>query len=160
MSKYLKDQQRKFEDYAESYRRETNEVFRELVRQLIFTATVFLSISAFVFYIKDLIIKLNNIDKHLLMFSWILIGLSIVFGIIQFFIDYYFFRRWARAKFSVVESICSGEANERNLPQIAIKNQKDIPGDSSTYFVWLQVISLIIGITLFLVIISKLLFFA
>ena len=49
MSNYLNEQQRKFEDYSEKYRKETNIIFRELNRQLILFATAVLSISLFIF---------------------------------------------------------------------------------------------------------------
>lgn len=158
--KYLRDQQRKFEDYAESYRKETNEVFRELVRQLILVATVFLSFSAFIFYSKDLIVKFTISDKHFLIFSWFLIGVSIIFGIIQFIIDYYYFKRWTNAKLVIIDAICNREADVENLSKISNKAQKDIPSESSTVFVWLQIVSLIIGVISLVVIMSKSLFFS
>ncbi|MEO0076005.1 MAG: hypothetical protein ABIK31_07920 [candidate division WOR-3 bacterium] len=164
---YLREQQRKFEDYAEGYRKETNEVFRELVRQLILVATVFLSFSAFIFYSKDLISKFSISDKHLLIISWIFIGVSIIFGIVQFFIDYYYFKQWTRAKLKIVDAICKSATNNENipeiinnLPKIAEDAQKDIPTESSSeVFVWLQTISLIIGVILLVITMIKALFF-
>jgi len=159
MSDYLKEQQRKFEDYAEKYRKETNEVFRELVRQLILVATAFLSISPFVFKIEGLTAKFGCVSKLILTSSWILLGCSIIFGIIQIFIDYNYFRKWTKAKFTIVEKIVSGEANnEDNLNKIAKEAQRDIPSESSTIFVWLQVLSLSISITLLIIIMIVLLF--
>jgi len=158
MSDYLKEQQRKFEDYAERYRQETNEVFRELGRQLILVATVFLSISAFVFNAPDLILKFSCGSRIILILSWILLGLSIIFGIIQFFVDYNYFRKWTQAKFEVVEKIISGTATENNLNKVAEEVQKDIPNESSTIFVWLQVFSLVISIILLIITMISLLF--
>jgi hypothetical protein len=158
MSNYLSEQQKKFEEFAENYRKETNEVFRELVRQLILVATVFLSISAFVFYIKDLIIKFSIFDKHCLMISWTLIGLSIIFGIIQIIIDYYFFRRWSNAKFYVADRLYIEHPKDEDIDKIAYDEQKGIPNSSTTLFVWLQVFFLIIGIILLVFIMSKSLF--
>ena len=159
MNDYLKEQQRKFEDYAEKHRTETNEVFRELVRQLILVATVFLSVSAFVFYVKDLIVKFSIFDKHCLMSSWILIGLSIIFGIIQIIIDYYFFQRWTNVKFKVVDRIYLEHPKDEDVDKIAYSEQKDIPNSSTTLFIWFQIFSLVAGIILLIVIMSKSLFF-
>lgn len=158
MSEYLERQQRKFEDYAETYRRETNEIFRELVKQLILVATVFLSISSFVFTKADIFLKSTTFDKHLLTFTWILLGASLVFGIIQFFIDYFYFREWTESKFSVVESIVAGETTEENLHKIVLKNQKGIPSESSTIFVYLQSASLVSAVLLLIILMIKTLF--
>lgn len=158
MKDYLERQQRKFEEYSETYRRETNEVFRELVKQLILVATVFISISVFIFNVKDLSCYLTILDKHILSTSWILLGSSLIFGIVQFFIDYYYLARCTKAKSGIVTKIYNGEANEKNLGSIVIKEQKDIPSESTTVFVWLQSIFLTIGMTLLIYIIVKLLF--
>ena len=155
---YLKNQQRKFEDYTEKYRCETNEVFRELTRQLILVATVFLSISIFVFNARDLNVRFNIFDRHFLAFAWIFLAFSIIFGIIQFFIDYLYFRKWTKAKFNIVEKIYTGDATEENLSQIVLESQKNIPFESSTVFVYLQSIFLIFGIIILISIMVKFLF--
>ncbi len=158
MRDYLERQQRKFEEYAEIYRRETNEVFRELVRQLILVATVFVSISVFIFNVKKLSCYLTILDKQILSTSWILLGCSLVFGIVQIFVDYFFLAKWTKAKSGIATEIYKGKANEKNIGSIVIDKQKGISSESTTIFVWLQSIFLTIGMTLLIYVIIKLLF--
>jgi hypothetical protein len=155
---YLKEQQRKFEDYVESYRKETNSVFRELAKQLILVATVFLSISALVLANKDLFNKINLYEKHIISFIWILLASSLIFGIIQLVVDYFFLKKWTRAKFEVVKGIVFKEINETNIGEKSIEKQNNISSESSTIFIWLQIITLSLAVILFIGMIIKLLF--
>jgi len=158
MSDYLIKQQRKFEDYSENYRMEANKVFRELNQQLILFATAILSISLFVFRNDSFLKKITNFDKHLLSMIWIFLGVSILSGIIQFFIDYFFFKKWANAKFSIAEGIAIGEINESNLHSKALEKQRNIPFESSTIAIWVESISLAIALILIILLMIKLIF--
>ena len=148
MSNYLNEQQRKFEDYSEKYRKETNIIFRELNRQLILFATAVLSISLFIFGDNFFFEKISNLDKHLLAIIWILLGVSILSGIIQFFIDYFFFKKWTKAKFSIVEDIATGNINKSNILSKVLEKQKGIPSESSTIAIWVESISLVVALVL------------
>ena len=143
---YVTAQQRKFEDYAESYRKESNEVFRELVRQLILADTVLLSISPFVFSGTSLIEKLSVFDKHILSLSWILFAISLMTGVIQLFKDQRFLIAWMKAKFSIVEGIALGRIREENMRQEVLDAQRGVPNKSSELFVILQSASLFLGL--------------
>lgn len=154
---YLKEAKRKFEDIADVYRRETNEIFRDLVQQLILVGTVFLTVSAFVFNIKNISTALTNGDKIALSIAWILIAISLLFGIIQFIVDYYYFRRWTMAKSSIVGGLYSGEIDEKNIKAEVVNRQK-ISDESCTAAVWLQISTLGIGIILLVIVMIILLF--
>src|SRR5437762_4281044 len=158
MSDYLINQQRKFEDSAENYRKEGNEVFRELVRQLILVATVFLSISAFTLNSEKIVMKLYVFEKYSLVFAWITFGLSIVSGIGQFFVDYKYFGKWITAKSSIVENLYHGKISEKDLPKLIQEKQKDIPSESSTCFVYLQSFFLVFGVISLIFTMVKILF--
>jgi|GEM_PF-2822286 len=157
MSDYLKEQQRKFEDYAESYRKETNEVFRELTRQLILVDAAFLSVLAIVFGNGDFTKKISICDRCILIHAFIFLTLSLIFGIGQFFIDYFYFKKWSCAKFAIVEGIVKEEINKDNISEKVKEMQKNIPNESCTLFVWLQVGTLILAIILLVVLVTKLL---
>jgi len=155
----LREQQRKFEDYSENYRKEANEVFRELNRQLILFATAVLSISLFIFRNDSFYKQIFILDKHLLVITWILLGISILAGIIQFFIDYFFFKKWAKAKFSIVEGIVRGEINKNNIFSKVVEKQQNIPSESSNIAIWIESISLVLALILIILMMSRIIFF-
>lgn len=153
---YLKEHQKKFEEYSREASKEANKVFRELVRQLILVATVFLSISVFIFNLKSLARIFNICNKHLLMCSWILAGFSIIFGIAQFFIDYYFFVKWSKIDYSIAEGISKGETkDEKSLAKSAEEKIQKEPDQSHIVFVWLQVSFLATSIVLMIIFMVK-----
>lgn len=155
---YIQTQQRKFEDYAENYRRDTNEASQRLAHHLVLVATVFLSISPFVLSTDSLLDKMSLVDRYLLSKAWVALTLSLAFGVVQSWIDIKFFQSWMKAKFSVVSSIYSNASKwakepdpskiAKELSEIAKKEQKDIPDKSFDLFFWLQVLFLAIGMGL------------
>lgn len=155
---YLGKQQRKFEDFTEGYRKETNEIFRELVEQLILVGTVLLSVSAFIFNIQDISTKLYGYDKIILLLAWIFIIISLIMGISQLFIDHYFMARWTRAKSNVVEGIARKTITEANIQEKVLEEQSKLPKESCTVPVWIQAITITIGIILLAVVMGTLLF--
>lgn len=156
---YLTEQQRKFEEASETYRRETNEVFRELSRQLILVAAVVITLSSPIFGSKDTLADIGGTEKFILAGAWAFLTLSLLMGIIQFIIDYFYFRKWTEVKFAVAESIAEGEISTRKeIWDYAIAKQKNIPSESPTWPIWLQVVFLFVGLGLFLGLIITLLF--
>ncbi len=151
MSDYLKEQQNKFENYAEIYRREANEVFRELTQQLILVATVFISVLAIIWGNENFITKIHTFGKYILMGVFIFLSASLIFGIIQFFSDHRYFKEWSRVKFSIVEEIVAGKINENNILGKTAEKQKNIPNESNTVFVRLQVVFLFLAIFLLVI---------
>jgi hypothetical protein len=159
-------QQRKFSDDSNDYIKEANEVWRELGRQLILVGSVLISISAFAVNANDLSKNLNICDKYLLIFSWILIGLSMIFGIIQFITDYCYFRKWADVKYKIAEdihkdpSITTRRPNgTTKLDELTYERQKDIGAESSTIYTWIQLSFIILGVILLVVIMGRVLFY-
>lgn len=155
---YLHDQQNKFESYTESYRKEANEVFRELVQQMILVGTVTLTVSAFVFNIQNLSSKLSDCYKILLLIAWILIAISLLCGIIQYVIDYFFFRDWTLAKASVVRGIYEKRINEENIGREVSELQRGVPDTSSTIPVWVEISTLVVGLFFLVIVMGHLLF--
>lgn len=152
--KYLLEQQKKYEARFEICISQGNKVFQELVKQLILVATVFISVSGFIFRTGG---KTSLLFKHILVFSWLLLGCSIVFGIVQYFIDYLFFGKWAKANHELAKGLALHEIDSpEKLGKISTEKQ-NLPTESST-FVWLQVIFLLLGICLLIIAMAHYLF--
>jgi hypothetical protein len=155
---YLRSQQGKFEGYAESYRKEANEVFRELVQQLILVGTVLLSVSVFIFNIQDLSSRLSRFYGLILLFSWIFIAASLVFGITQYIVDYLFFYKWVNAKSKIVEDIYNGDIDENNIGERVEDAQRGIANTSPVWPVLLQMFTFCTGLVLLAIVMGHLLF--
>ena len=130
MSDYLLEQQKKFEYFAENYRKEANASLKTIILTSLFIAIIYLFRFASVFYLRALF------------------TISIVFGIDQLLIDFRHLVKWTKVKFQIVEDICSGEINESNLSQKTDEKQKTLPSESMILFVKFQILTLIIGMIL------------
>ena len=93
MGKYFKETRETIIKLINSDVREGNETFRGLNIQLIFFAATVLSFSLLIFLDKEITTHLDNKEKYLLIITWIILGLSVIFGIIQFFSTYNFFKK-------------------------------------------------------------------
>lgn len=93
MGKYLEKAEKLHKEALQSSQQEGNETFRDLNIQLVFIAAAILSFSLLIFLNEDITNQLNNFEKYLLISTWFLLGLSVLFGIIQFFVTYNFFKK-------------------------------------------------------------------
>ena len=93
MGKYLEKMKKIHKENLRSSQQEGNETFRGLNIQLIFIAAAILSFSLLIFLNEEITNQLNNIEKYILILTWFLLGLSVLFGIIQFFVTYNFFKK-------------------------------------------------------------------
>ena len=91
-----------------------NETFRELNIQLIFIAAAIISFSLLIFLNKDITNQLNDCEKYLLISIWIFLGLSVLFGIIQLFVDYNFFKK----HFNIEDFLVNIIGNDNDIEQI------------------------------------------
>ena len=91
-----------------------NETFRELNIQLIFIAAAILSFSLLIFLNEEITNQLNNCEKYILILTWFLLGLSVLFGIIQFFVTYNFFKKHFNIECFLVDII----GNDNDIEQI------------------------------------------
>ncbi len=157
IKKYLDKQQFLYQKAGERYSKETNFVFHELSRQMILVATVFLSISAFIFNVDDLAIILESYDKYVLIAGWIFFAVSIIAGISQFFTDYFYFREMARINLDIRDDIYNGDINENNIEERISQKQKEVKRESSTICVYVQITFLLSGIFSFVYIASNIL---
>jgi len=93
MVEYLEKMKKIHKENLQSSQQEGNETFRELNIQLIFIAAAIISFSLLIFLNEDITNQLNDCEKYLLISIWILLGLSVLFGIIQFSVTYNFFKK-------------------------------------------------------------------
>ena len=93
MGEYLEKAKKIHKEALQSSQQEGNETFRGLNIQLIFIAAAILSFSLLIFLNEEITNQLNNIEKYILILTWFLLGLSVLFGIIQFFVTYNFFKK-------------------------------------------------------------------
>ncbi len=93
MGEYLEKVKKIHKKDLQSSQQEGNETFRELNIQLIFIAAAILSFSLLIFLNGDIVNQLNNCEKYILILTWIFLGFSVLFGIIQFFVTYNFFKK-------------------------------------------------------------------
>ena len=93
MGEYLEKVKKIHKEALQYSQQEGNETFRGLNIQLIFIAAAILSFSLLIFLNEEITNQLNNFEKYILILTWLLLGLSVVFGIIQFFVTYNFFKK-------------------------------------------------------------------
>lgn len=173
MREYLKESQKQVEEHLRIIQKEINAVFRELNRHLILFATAILSFSLIIFQNEMVINNLNIFDKWILSIIWIVLGLSILLGIAQFYIDYKFFKEMNQAYTSMAKDIIHERVTEEiksskydkdiadeniieaMIIQEIIKKHKDIPIESSTKCINYQVKCVIISLILLLIFMIK-----
>jgi len=120
MGEYLEKKEKIHLEALQSSQQEANDTFRELNVQLILIAAVIISFSLLIFLNGDITNQLNSCEKYLLISIWILLGLSVLFGIIQFFVDYIFFKEHFKLEEFLVKAIRSDNKVEQ------IKKELDI----------------------------------
>jgi len=96
---FLKDEQKSHQEASEKYRRDANNIFFELPKHLILTATVFIALSSSVLALQNVKTTLACFEKYILVSSIALIVFSIFIGLLQYVKDYNFFKE--RVMFSV-----------------------------------------------------------
>lgn len=174
-NRYLEKQQKEAEKYSFEIQKEANEAVKELNKHLILFATAILSFSLFIFQNEKIIKNIIIIDKYILIIIWILLGLSIPFGIAQFYTDYNFFKKWNKTYKSIIQDITSERINEkiRNtidetmkdetisqeyiIQKIMKKYESVVKEESSTICIKSQVTCVSISLCLLLYIMIKLL---
>lgn len=105
MGNYIEKVKRIHKEALKSSQKEGNETFRGLNIQLIFFAAAILSFSLFIFLNKSITDQLNIYDKWLLITMWCSLGLSVIFGIKQFFVNYDFFEEHTMLQISIVDKL-------------------------------------------------------
>jgi len=170
MGEYLEERKKIHKEALYFSQTMGNETFRELNTQLIFIAAAILSFSLLIFLNEEITNQLNNCEKYILMLTWFLLGLSVISGIIHFFIEYYFFRKhFNKGRFvldklyndNYIKKIKKEKGKEINkinkdedhivynkIKEEALKKYPNVLPDSTKIFIIAQVFLLIASLAL------------
>lgn len=150
--KKLRDSVEKGKDSAIE---EANNSFRVLNHFLIIIATTIFSFSLLVLNNREFAINLESIRLRMVFWVWVVLGFSIISGVMQFFIEYNFFKKWVNTCNNVLNRLNDfkeNHSNEEMLYNMVIKEQKDMKTESNHFCIYLQVF--LISLSFFLLIIS------
>jgi len=133
MGEYLEKMKKIHGEALQSSQQGANDTFRELNVQLIFIAAAIISFSLLIFLNEDITNQLNSCEKYLLISIWILLGLSVLFGIIQFFVDYNFFKKHFKLEEFLVKTIRSDSKIEQIKKELNIYTKEEEEEMNETY---------------------------
>jgi len=133
MGEYLEKMKKIHEEALQSSQQGANDTFRELNVQLIFIAAAIISFSLLIFLNGDITNQLNGCEKYLLISIWILLGLSVLFGIIQFFVDYNFFKKHFKLEEFLVKKIRSDNEIEQIKKELNTYLEEQVKKELNTY---------------------------
>ena len=156
---YLQKEQLKFEEIVSREHKEANIYEREFSKNLILAASIVIAIISAVISTTG-IIETDNISLKILIYvGLLLLFISIIFGIIQFFCNYVFCNRWARAANKVVESISVRKVKTIDESKKKIESvQKDLKLRSQIWPSITQVCLLLVGFILIIIFVAQILF--
>lgn len=133
MDKYLEEVKKIHIEALRTSQQEGNETARGLNIQLIFFAAVILSFSLLIFLNKDITSQLNICNKYLLILTWTLLGLSVFFGILQFFVTYNFFKDRSRIQAFLVDKLGNDVEIKRIKENLNIYSEEQEEEMNNTY---------------------------
>lgn len=156
---YLKGEQKRIEGTSEKYRRDANNIFFELPKHLILTATVFIALSSSVLALRDIKNSLVFCERFILISSIALITISIFIGMLQYIKDYNFFKRWVLFSSDMNKKIRRNEfKSTSDYDKELEKQQKSLRLESTRWPLITQSIFLLCGVLGFLFFIYEFLF--
>ena len=133
MGKYLEKLEKIHREDLKTSQQEGNETFRGLNIQLIFFAAVILSFSLLIFLNKDITSQLIICNKYLLILTWILLGLSVFFGILQFYVTYNFFKDHSNIQVFLVNKLGNDLEIEKIKESLNIYSKEQEEEMENTY---------------------------
>ena len=154
---FLKEEQKKYENISEYYRKDANEYDREISKHLILVASIIIGFSSSL--IKNKLMTSNYCLKIIFLVILTLFVISIGFGILQFIQNYKFFTRWSSAALKVVEAISKKEVDsEEKLKEKVKSAQEGLIPDSPVWAVYVQSTLLFVGFVLFILLFIEMFF--
>jgi hypothetical protein len=156
---FLKEEQKRHREDSDKYRRDANNIFFELPKHLVLTATVFIALSSPIIALKDAKNMFNYSEKYVLVSSLTLITISIFIGLVQYIKDYNFFKKRVLFSTDITRKIKKNEFKSilDYNKGIDIK-KKDLGLESAKWPLITQSVILLIGVLGFMVFISMILF--
>lgn len=157
--KYLDNEQIRLEGISEGYRKDANRIISELPKHLILTSTVFIALSSSILGIKNISLNLSIFEKWLVIAGLILMVLSIILGLLQYLVDYIFFKKQVVSKERIIKLIY--DDSFKNIEDYIIYSNKEsekLKLESSNIPIIVQGIFIFLGIGIFTFIIYSFLF--
>ena len=156
---YLNIEQERLESISEEYRKDANGVISELPKHLILTSTVFIALSSSILSINNDIIKnLSILDKLFLIIGLCLLVISIIMGLLQYLLDFHFFKNQVNNKEKIIELIANNTFNNEEEYKKEVEKIQVKKLESHNFPIILQGIFLLLGIISFLVMFCNSLF--
>lgn len=156
---YFNNEQIRLENISEGYRKDANKVVSELPKHLILTSTVFIALSSSIFSIIDISKNLSVLDKWFLILGLSLLVISILMGLLQYLLDFIFFKKQVNIKNKLIELIVNNKVDSAENYEVKVKIISRNNKLESHYFpIILQCVFLLLGVISFLVVFWDFLF--
>lgn len=156
---YFNSEQIRLENISAEHRKDANRIVSDLSKHLILTSTVFIALSSSILSITNISKNLPVLDKFFLIIGLSLLVISIFMGLLQYLLDYLFFKKQADTMESIIKLIVNnGVDNEENYKEKVNNILEKNKLESHNFPTILQSLFLIFGIISFLFIIWDFLF--
>ncbi len=149
---HLNQEQLRYQSSAELAEGHANETSRLLSTQLNAVAAALIGLSAASISNEALLKQLSRVCANTIFISWGLLGISLLLGITQIIMDYYFFVGWRDRAIDITRKISSREINTPEALETSVHKAWSQKGAKSNQIaLWLQVAALTSGVILLLV---------
>ena len=156
---YFNSEQIRLESISAEHRKDANRIVSDLSKHLILTSTVFIALSSSILSITNISKNLPVLDKFFLIIGLSLLVLSIFMGLLQYLLDYLFFKKQTDTMENIIKLIVNnGVDNEENYKEKVNNILEKNKLESHNFPTILQIVFLLFGIISFLFVIWNFLF--
>ena len=156
---YLDNEQLRLEKISEDYRKDANRSMSGLSKHLILTSTIFIALSSSILGINGILKTLSVFGKWAIIISMGLMVLSILSGLIQYLVDYLFFKKQIEFKETTINLICDNKFKSTDdYLNYSDKESLKLRLESSNIPITLQSIFIVLGVGVFVFVIYSLIF--
>lgn len=156
---YFNNEQIRLENISTEYRKDANRVVSELSKHLILTSTVFIALSSSILSITDFSKNLSVLDKWVLILGLSLLVISILMGILQYLLDYLFFKKQVGINENIIKLIVNNGVDNEEIYMEKVKNiLENNRLESHNYPTILQIIFLLLGVISFIFVFCNFIF--
>ena len=156
---YLDNEQLRLEKMAEEYRKDANRNISELSKHLILASTIFIALSSSILGINGISKTLSICGKWALIEGLVFMVLSIILGLIQYLVDYLFFKKQLKNKEDTIDLIYNNKFKSTDeYLDYSDKESKKLKSESSNIPIIFQSIFIVSGIVVFIFVIYSLVF--
>ena len=156
---YLDNEQLRLEKISEDYRKDANRSMSELSKHLILTSTIFIALSSSILGINGILKILSVFGKWAIIIGMGLMVLSILSGLIQYLVDYLFFKKQIEFKETTINLICDNKFKSTDdYLNYSDKESLKLRLESSNIPITLQSIFIVSGVCVFVFVIYSLIF--